>query len=90
MVDAMDLASNHDLTIWDSVALAASAQAECRLLLSEDLQDGFTWRGVTVTNFCVETSSAAGDDADQSQRVSGAAADYFAAIDGAAIMPLDV
>lgn len=50
MVDAMDLASNHDLTIWDSVVLAASAQAECRLLLSEDLQDGFTWRGVTVTN----------------------------------------
>jgi predicted nucleic acid-binding protein len=22
----------------------------CRLLLSEDLQEGFTWRGVTVTN----------------------------------------
>jgi predicted nucleic acid-binding protein len=30
--------------------LAASAEAECRLLLSEDLQEGFTWRGVTVTN----------------------------------------
>jgi hypothetical protein len=27
-----------------------SAEAECRLLLSEDLQEGFTWRGVTVTN----------------------------------------
>ncbi len=25
-------------------------KAECRLLLSEDLQEGFTWRGVTVTN----------------------------------------
>jgi predicted nucleic acid-binding protein len=50
MVSAMDLASNHDLTVWDSVVLAASAEAECRLLLSEDLQEGFTWRGVTVAN----------------------------------------
>src|SRR5215472_5157919 len=50
MVNAIDLASNHNLTVWDSVVLAASAEAECRLLLSEDLQEGFTWRGVTVTN----------------------------------------
>jgi predicted nucleic acid-binding protein len=50
IVNATDLASDHGLTIWDAVALAAAADAECRLLLSEDLQDGFTWRGVTVTN----------------------------------------
>jgi predicted nucleic acid-binding protein len=50
IVNAADLASDHGLTIWDSVALAASAEAGCRLLLSEDLQDGFTWRGVTVAN----------------------------------------
>lgn len=50
IVSATDLASDHGLTIWDSVMLAASAEAECRLLLSEDLQDGFTWRGVTVAN----------------------------------------
>ena len=50
MVNAMDLASHHDLTIWDSVVLAAAAEAECRLLLSEDLQEGFTWGGVTITN----------------------------------------
>ena len=50
MVNATDLASDHGLTIWDSVVLAASAEAECRLLLSEDLQEGFTWHGVTVTN----------------------------------------
>ena len=50
MVSATDLVSDHGLTIWDSVVLAASAEAECRLLLSEDLQEGFTWRGVTVTN----------------------------------------
>jgi predicted nucleic acid-binding protein len=50
MVNATDLASDHGLTIWDSVVVAASAEAGCRLLLSEDLQEGFTWRGVTVTN----------------------------------------
>jgi predicted nucleic acid-binding protein len=50
IVNAADLASGYGLTIWDSVVLAASAEAGCRLLLSEDLQDGLTWRGVTVTN----------------------------------------
>jgi predicted nucleic acid-binding protein len=50
MVNAMDLASDHGLTIWDSVVLAAAAEAECRLILSKDLQDGFTWHGVTVSN----------------------------------------
>ena len=50
MVSATDLAADHGLTMWNSVVLAASAEAECRLLLSEDLQEGFTWRGVTVTN----------------------------------------
>jgi predicted nucleic acid-binding protein len=50
MVNAADLASDHGLAIWDSVVVSAAAEAECRLLLSEDLQEGFTWRGVTVTN----------------------------------------
>jgi predicted nucleic acid-binding protein len=30
--------------------LSAASQAGCRLLLSEDLQEGFTWAGVTVVN----------------------------------------
>jgi predicted nucleic acid-binding protein len=50
MVNATDLAADHRLSIWDSVVVAASAEAGCRLLLSEGLQDGFTWRGVTVVN----------------------------------------
>jgi predicted nucleic acid-binding protein len=50
MMSATDLASDHGLTIWDSVVLAAAADAECRLLLSQDLQAGFTWRGVTVAD----------------------------------------
>lgn len=50
MLAAADLATDHQLRIWDAVVLSASAEAGCRLLLSEDLQEGFTWRGVTVTN----------------------------------------
>ena len=44
----MDLVVDHKLRIWDAVILAAAAESQCRLLLSEDLRDGFTWRGVTV------------------------------------------
>ncbi|MDY0308325.1 MAG: PIN domain-containing protein [Castellaniella sp.] len=50
MLTAADLATDHHLSIWDAVILAVAAQAGCRLLLSEDLQDGFTWGGVTVVN----------------------------------------
>jgi predicted nucleic acid-binding protein len=50
MAGATELAAAHGLSIWDSVVLSASAEAGCRLLLSEDLQDGFTWRGATVVN----------------------------------------
>jgi predicted nucleic acid-binding protein len=50
MLNATDLATDHHFGVWDAVILSASAEAGCRLLLSEDLQEGFTWRGVTVTN----------------------------------------
>ncbi len=50
MVNALDLSTDHQMRIWDAVMLSVAAEADCRLLLSEDLQDGFTWRGVRVTN----------------------------------------
>ncbi len=50
MLAAVDLATDHQLGIWDAVILSAASQAGCRLLLSEDLQEGFTWAGVTVVN----------------------------------------
>jgi len=50
MLAAVDLATDHRLPTWDAVILAAASQSGCRLLLSEDLQDGFTWGGVTVAN----------------------------------------
>ncbi len=50
MLAAADLATDHRLGIWDAVILSAAAEAGCRLLLSEDLQEGFTWKGVSVAN----------------------------------------
>jgi predicted nucleic acid-binding protein len=47
---AMDLAGEHGLSIWDSIVIAAAVEGECRLLLSEDMQDGFTYRGLTIAN----------------------------------------
>jgi predicted nucleic acid-binding protein len=42
MLAAADLATDHQLSIWDSVILSAAAESGCRLLLSEDMQEGFT------------------------------------------------
>jgi len=50
LLAATDLAARHGFSIWDAVIFAAAAATGCRLLLSEDLQPGFTWSGVTVTN----------------------------------------
>ena len=50
MLRAAELARNHQLDIWDAVILAAASQAGCRVLLSEDMQSGLTWGGVTIAN----------------------------------------
>ena len=47
---ALDLAVRNKLQIWDAVMLAAAAVARCEFLLSEDMQDGFVWRGLTIVN----------------------------------------
>ena len=50
LMSALDLSTHHHLRIWDAIIIAAASSAGCRLLLSEDLQDGFTWSGCTVVN----------------------------------------
>lgn len=47
---AFDLSAAHGLAIWDSLILSVAAEQRCRILLSEDMQAGFTWRGTTVVN----------------------------------------
>lgn len=50
LMSALDLAATHSLQLWDSLILSAAADCGCAMLLSEDMQDGFVWRGVTVVN----------------------------------------
>ncbi len=50
MVDALDLVSIHGLQVFDAIILACSEQSRASVLLSEDMQHGFRWRGVTVIN----------------------------------------
>lgn len=50
LIAALDLATDHGMQIWDGSILAVAAEARCRVLLSEDLQHDYTWRGVTVVN----------------------------------------
>lgn len=47
---AMDLCVAHQLASWDALVLNVAAEGGARLLLSEDLQPGFSWRGVSVVN----------------------------------------
>lgn len=47
---ALDLVIEHRLQFWDALIVNAAAEAGCTLLLSEDMQDGFMLRGVTIVN----------------------------------------
>ncbi len=47
---AFDLAVTHEFQMWDALVMAVAAENRCRIMLTEDLQHGFTWRGVTVVN----------------------------------------
>lgn len=49
-LSAFDLAAEMSMQIWDGLILSVAAEARCRILLSEDFQHGFTWRGITVVN----------------------------------------
>jgi len=55
---ALDLCTDHELQVWDALILAVAAENQCRILLSEDFQPGFTWRGVTVVNPFAERQDA--------------------------------
>lgn len=44
------LAERHRLQTFDAIILAATAEAGCDVLYSEDMQNGFEWEGVRVVN----------------------------------------
>lgn len=47
---AFDLAATNHFQIWDALILSIAAENRCRVLLSEDMQHDFTYRGVTIIN----------------------------------------
>lgn len=53
---AMDLCVSHQLSSWDALVLNVAAEAGARLLLTEDLQPGFSWRGVRIVNPLADTT----------------------------------
>jgi predicted nucleic acid-binding protein len=54
-MSAIELATDHKLQFWDALIMGVAVEAGCTLLLSEDLQPGFSWRGVKVINPLAET-----------------------------------
>jgi predicted nucleic acid-binding protein len=54
-MSAFDLASAHKMQMWDALILNAAVEAGCAILLSEDMAEGFSWRGTVVINPLAET-----------------------------------
>lgn len=50
MLAAMQVVSSHGLQVFDAIILACADEAGAHVLLSEDMQHGFRWRGVTIIN----------------------------------------
>lgn len=48
--DALNLARNHEFQIWDALVVCVAAEAGCTFLLSEDMQEGFIFRGMIIAN----------------------------------------
>lgn len=48
LLSALDLAAEHQFQIWDALIINAAADAGCTILLTEDMQHGFIWRGVKL------------------------------------------
>ncbi|HLT92192.1 MAG TPA: PIN domain-containing protein [Woeseiaceae bacterium] len=50
LLRAQDVERRHRLSWWDALIVAAAQLQNCTLLLSEDLQDGWSCDGLTVCN----------------------------------------
>jgi predicted nucleic acid-binding protein len=50
LLAAIDLHRLHGLSIWDALVIRAALNAGCRVLYSEDLQDGRRFDGLEVVN----------------------------------------
>jgi predicted nucleic acid-binding protein len=58
MLAALDLAVLTKLQVWDALIVSTAADAGCAVLLTEDIQDGFRWRGLTLIDPLTEQAPA--------------------------------
>ena len=68
---AREIEQRHRLSWWDSMVVAAAQLQDCALLLTEDLQDGAAFGGVTARSpftLAVEESQARYEVASTAQR----------------------
>jgi predicted nucleic acid-binding protein len=49
-MDALQIVERHAFGIWDAVILAAASFSGARTLFSEDMQNGFSWKGTMIVN----------------------------------------
>jgi len=47
---AFDLTTTSSFQIWDALIMSIAAENRCRMLLSEDMQHNFIYRGVTIVD----------------------------------------
>jgi predicted nucleic acid-binding protein len=47
---AIEVARDHHVSFYDALIIAASAEAKCSVLYSEDMQDGRQIEGITIKN----------------------------------------
>lgn len=47
---AIDFSQSHVVSLWDALVLRAAIEADCEVVLTEDLQDGWEVEGVHVEN----------------------------------------
>jgi predicted nucleic acid-binding protein len=50
VVAAARLHQRHSFSFWDALIVQAAKTAECTLIVSEDLQDGLHFNGLTIKN----------------------------------------
>ncbi|MCH7937942.1 MAG: PIN domain-containing protein [Proteobacteria bacterium] len=58
LADAMEAARHHRLSFWDAMMWAAARDAGCRILLTEDFQDGQNLEGLRFVNPFVAANDA--------------------------------
>jgi predicted nucleic acid-binding protein len=55
--DSLVMLRSHSLSFWDALLWATVSSAGCRVLLSEDMQDGRVLGGVTILNPFAEANA---------------------------------